>query len=85
MKDKFIQAARPLAEYLATLRLSNPLHKDILADLYDMVNEIRDEQITKAKAAIDALISSPSFYSDVSMRAQVARYEQIIRLQQGIE
>lgn len=85
MQEALLKAAKPLAEYLATLRISNPIHNEVVADLYDMVNEIRDEQIKRAKGNIDALVNSPDFHSSPEKRTSVARLLRIIRLQQGID
>jgi hypothetical protein len=52
---EFELAAAPLVKYLADLHFNDPYHEFVLADIYDMVNEIRNDRIQSAKNILSSL------------------------------
>lgn len=81
---EFENAAKPLAEYLSQFHVNDPIHTFTLADLYDMVNEIRDDRIKKATQHIKSLTSSDDFYFNPQKKSWVVKLQGLIRFNQGI-
>lgn len=82
-KVEFYIQAKPLALLLADLPFNHPLHKTFVADLYDIVNEIRDNRIMALNREIGEL---PIKISDLTERKlQLYRIKRkIAQLQGGI-
>lgn len=78
----FKEAAKPLAHYLASLHLNDPTHKFVLADLYDLVNEVRDATVKEARDTIEKISARSDFLNSalgrsrlISLRQTIARCE----------
>lgn len=80
----FTEAAKPLAEYLARLHLNDPTHKFVLADLYDLVNNIRDERVREARHALRQIAEISGFTDTPAGRARLARLNDTIRKCEGL-
>lgn len=78
MNKEFQEAAKPLVEYLAKFGLKHEVHKTVVADLYDMVNDLRDERIEQAEHLIDAMVGNYEYQSDRQLQAYVIRLQSMI-------
>ncbi len=76
-------AMEPLAKALAELSFYDPAHDAVIADLYDMVNEIRDNRIIEIEDTIYSIKSEPGYFSDKEKRTMVFNLQGRIRALQG--
>lgn len=83
-KQQFRLSAEPLAKFLATCHVNDPIHEGLTADLYDLVNEVRDARIKKAKELITRFKSATDFYYCPQKRTTVLNLQRIIRSLQGV-
>lgn len=77
------KAMHPLANYLATRNASDPIHREFIADLYDIVNEIRDTKISELEDMIIKVRQEGDFLRDREKRLMVLNLHGQIRRLQG--
>ncbi len=58
------EALLPLAQFLAKKPVKDKIHQEVLADLYDKVNAIRDNNIAKARKMIKEFKESSDFFQN---------------------
>lgn len=80
---EFEKAAQPLVDYLSKLSVKDPVHDYVLADIYDMVNDKRDEEIGSAQEAIFTIRTSADFLHDLEKRRMITNLQTRIRQLQG--
>lgn len=83
--EAFKEAAAPLAEFLANVHVNDVMHQFVLADLYDMVNAIRDTKVAAISAKIATLKSTPEYLWDRSKRIDAIRCQRNINFLLGSE
>jgi hypothetical protein len=82
--EGFEEAIAPLVKYLVRFPVNHPVHNNVLADLYDRINDIRDEAVSKARQSIAKLRMSSDFMSDRAKKSEVLRLQSLIRHCQGV-
>jgi hypothetical protein len=82
--QEFREAAKPLVEFLATLPCSHHFHHEVLADIYDLVNEIRDEEVEKARVMLIDLRTSRDFPYNPTKKSRAVELQGIIHHYQGV-
>jgi hypothetical protein len=77
------EALDELAEHLAYHPLRDKIHQEVMADLYDRVNAIRDDKIKNVRALIKQHQESSDFWQSVEKQAKVINLQTYIDEMEG--
>lgn len=83
MSPEFREKALPLAAFLASRHIKDEIHQTFMADLYDIVNEIRDNIIRAALIDIEVVQKDVDYLVNEHKQNYVEKRKCMIRWCQG--